>query len=70
MFLKTCFTAYCLYNCGICYTFVRLFAEKKVCGIFGGIRKSVYLCNRKRETNAPHTEASVEILEANKERVL
>ena len=26
--------------------------------IFGGKEKSIYLCNRKRETNAPHDEAS------------
>ena len=24
--------------------------------IFGGYRKSIYLCNRKRETNATHNE--------------
>ena len=31
---------------------------KKIWKIFGGKEKSIYLCNRERETNAPHDEAS------------
>ena len=31
-----------------------LLLSKKVCRMFGGFRKTLYLCNRKRETNAPH----------------
>jgi hypothetical protein len=34
------------------------FPLKKIWKIFGGKEKSIYLCNRKRETNAPHDEAS------------
>ena len=43
MFLKTCFTAYCLYNCGICYTFVRLFAEKSLWNIWWNQKKCLPL---------------------------
>ena len=38
--------------------------------IFGGYRKSIYLCNRKRETNAAHNERCGSLSENNKERVL
>ena len=39
----------------------KVIRRKKVCGIFGGFDKSIYLCNRKRETSAPHTEASADL---------
>ena len=61
MLLETCYTAYYLHKWEVLCNFVKLFAEKKVCGIFGSFDKSVYLCNRKRETNAPHTEASADL---------
>ena len=35
-----------------------IFFEKFFWKIFGGKEKSIYLCNRKREINAPHDEAS------------
>ena len=35
-----------------------IFFLKKIWKIFGGKEKSIYLCNRKRETNAPYDEAS------------
>jgi hypothetical protein len=35
-----------------------IFFEKFFWKIFGGKEKSIYLCNRKRETSAPHDEAS------------
>ena len=38
--------------------------------IFGGYRKSIYLCNRKRETNAAHNERCGSLSENNEERVL
>ena len=59
MFLKTCFTAYCLYNCGICYTFVRLFAEKKfVEYLVVSIKVSTFATANEKQTSLTPRQAS------------
>ena len=67
MFLKTCFTAYCLYNCGICYTFVRLFAEKKfVEYLVVSIKVSTFATANEKQT--PLTSRQAVISEAKKRK--
>ena len=56
--LKVCFTAYCLVVSAVILIFAKISRWKFFWKIFGGKEKSIYLCNRKRETNAPHDEAS------------
>ena len=56
--LKVCFIAYCLVVSAGFLIFAKISLWKFFWKIFGGKEKSIYLCNRKRETNAPHDEAS------------
>ena len=56
--LKVCFTAYCLVDSKVFSIFAKISPWKFFWKIFGGKEKSIYLCNRKRETNALHDEAS------------
>ena len=56
--LKVCFIAYCLVVSAGFLIFAKISRWKFFWKIFGGKEKSIYLCNRKRETSAPHDEAS------------
>ena len=56
--LKVYFTAYCLVVSAGFLIFTKISLWKFFWKIFGGKEKSIYLCNRKRETNAPHDEVS------------
>ena len=70
MLLKTCYTAYYLHKWEVLCNFVELFAEKKfVEYLVVSIKVSTFATANEKQT-PPHAEASVEILEANKERVL